>query len=103
MIRPYRGVVPRIADSAFIDPSAVVIGDVEIGARSSVWPNVSIRGDVNYIRVGDETSIQDNTVLHVDHRVFRAWLGTASRSVTAWCCMAARSRMKRSSASARLC
>ncbi len=75
MIRPYRGVVPRIADSAFIDPSAVVIGDVEIGARSSVWPNVSIRGDVNYIRVGDETSIQDNTVLHVDHRVYPCLVG----------------------------
>jgi carbonic anhydrase/acetyltransferase-like protein (isoleucine patch superfamily) len=75
MIRPYRGVVPRIADSAFIDPSAVVIGDVEIGARSSVWPNVSIRGDVNYIRVGDETSIQDNTVLHVDHRVYPCVVG----------------------------
>jgi gamma-carbonic anhydrase len=75
MIRPYRGVLPRIAESAFIDPSAVVIGDVEIGARSSVWPNVSIRGDVNYIRVGDETSIQDNTVLHVDHRVYPCVVG----------------------------
>jgi gamma-carbonic anhydrase len=75
MIRPYRGVLPRIADSAFIDPSAVVIGDVVIGERSSVWPNVSIRGDVNYIRVGDETSIQDNTVLHVDHRVYPCLVG----------------------------
>ena len=75
MIRPYRGVLPRIADSAFIDPSAVVIGDVVIGERSSVWPNVSIRGDVNYIRVGDETSIQDNTVLHVDHQVYPCIVG----------------------------
>jgi gamma-carbonic anhydrase len=75
MIRPYRGVSPRIADSAFIDPSAVVIGDVEIGERSSVWPNVSIRGDVNYIRVGDETSIQDNTVLHVDRKLFPCVVG----------------------------
>jgi gamma-carbonic anhydrase len=66
MIRTYRGTAPRIADSAYIDPSAQVIGDVVIGDRSSVWPNVSIRGDVNYIRVGDETSIQDNSVLHVD-------------------------------------
>lgn len=67
MIRPYRGVVPRIARSAYIDPSAQVIGDVVIGERSSVWPNVSIRGDVNHIRIGEETSIQDNTVVHVDH------------------------------------
>ncbi len=67
MIRPYRGVLPRIADSAYIDLSAQVIGDVVIGERSSVWPNVTIRGDVNHIRIGDETSIQDNSVLHVDH------------------------------------
>ena len=75
MIRPYRGVLPRIADSAYIDPSAQIIGDVIIGERSSVWPNVAIRGDVNHIRVGDETSIQDNTVLHVDHRVFPCLVG----------------------------
>ena len=67
MLRPYRGVMPRVADSAYIDLSAQVIGDVVIGERSSVWLNVSIRGDVNHIRVGDETSIQDNSVLHVDH------------------------------------
>jgi gamma-carbonic anhydrase len=75
MIRPYRGVLPRIADSAYIDPSAQVIGDVMIGERSSVWPLVAIRGDVNYIRVGDETSVQDNTVLHVDHRLYPCIIG----------------------------
>jgi gamma-carbonic anhydrase len=75
MIRPYRGVMPRIADSAYIDPSAQVIGDVVVGERSSVWPNVAIRGDVNYIRVGDETSIQDNSVLHVDHRTYPCIIG----------------------------
>ena len=75
MIRPYRGVTPRIAPSAYIDPSAQIIGDVVIGARSSVWPNVSIRGDVNYIRIGDETSIQDNSVLHVDHMVYPCIIG----------------------------
>lgn len=58
--------MPRVADSAYVDASAQLVGDVVIGERSSVWPNVSARGDVNYIRVGDETSIQDNTVLHVD-------------------------------------
>ncbi|HEY3939008.1 MAG TPA: gamma carbonic anhydrase family protein [Bryobacteraceae bacterium] len=75
MIRPYRGVMPRIADSAYIDCSAQVIGDVVIGERSSVWLNVAIRGDVNYIRVGDETSIQDNCVLHVDHDIFPCIVG----------------------------
>jgi carbonic anhydrase/acetyltransferase-like protein (isoleucine patch superfamily) len=75
MLRPYRGVMPKIASSAYIDLSAQVIGDVVIGERSSVWLNVSIRGDVNYIRVGDETSIQDNTVLHVDHDVYPCVIG----------------------------
>ncbi len=75
MIRPYRGVTPRIAPSAYIDPSAQVIGDVVIGERSSVWPNVAIRGDVNHIRIGDETSIQDNSVLHVDHMVYPCIVG----------------------------
>ncbi len=65
MIRPYRGVLPRIAVSAYVDPSAQVIGDVVIGERSSVWPNVTIRGDVNYIRIGDECNVQDNSCLHV--------------------------------------
>lgn len=69
-LRPYRGVLPQIADSAYIDPAAQLIGDVIVGERSSVWPNVTIRGDVNYIRIGDECSIQDNTVVHVDHRTY---------------------------------
>ncbi|MDX2266955.1 MAG: gamma carbonic anhydrase family protein [Bryobacter sp.] len=66
MIRALRGVEPQIASSCFIDPSAQVIGRVEIGERSSVWPLVSIRGDVHYIRIGEETNIQDNSVLHVE-------------------------------------
>ncbi len=75
MIRPFRELMPRIAASAYIDISAQVIGDVIIGERSSVWPNVAIRGDVNYIRIGDETSIQDNSVLHVDHDQFPCIVG----------------------------
>lgn len=67
--------MPRIADSAYVDPSAQVLGDVTIGERSSVWFNVAIRGDVNYIRIGDETSVQDNSVLHVDHQVFPCIVG----------------------------
>jgi carbonic anhydrase/acetyltransferase-like protein (isoleucine patch superfamily) len=66
MIRPHRGKTPKIAVSAYIDPSAVVIGDVEIGERSSVWPNVTIRGDVNTMHIGVDTNIQDNSVLHSD-------------------------------------
>src|ERR1700733_13797701 len=54
MIRAYRGIVPRIAASAYIDQSAQVIGDVVVGERSSIWPNVTARGDVNEIRIGNE-------------------------------------------------
>lgn len=75
MIRPFRGVLPRIAASAYIDQSAQVVGDIEIGERSSVWLNVSMRGDVNYIRIGDETSIQDNTVLHVERDIYPLIIG----------------------------
>jgi gamma-carbonic anhydrase len=75
MIRAYRGVLPRIANSAYIDFSAQVTGDVVVGERSSVWPNVSIRGDVNYIRIGDETSVQDNVVMHVDHGLYPCIIG----------------------------
>lgn len=66
MIRAYRGVTPKVAATAYIDPSAQVIGDVAIGERASVWPHASIRGDVNSIRIGDETNIQDNCTLHCD-------------------------------------
>ena len=75
MIRPFRGIIPRIAPSAYIDPSAQVVGDIEIGERSSVWLNVSMRGDVNYIRIGNETSIQDNTVLHVERDTYPLSIG----------------------------
>lgn len=64
MIRAHRGLNPKVAASAYIDPSAQVIGDVEIGENSSIWPNASVRGDVHRIRIGEETNIQDNCVLH---------------------------------------
>lgn len=67
MLRPYRGIVPKVDPSAFVDTSAQVIGDVEIGAESSVWMNVVIRGDVNFIRIGDRSNIQDGTIVHVQH------------------------------------
>jgi carbonic anhydrase/acetyltransferase-like protein (isoleucine patch superfamily) len=75
MIRAYRGIVPKIAASAYIDPSAQVIGDVVVGERSSIWPNVAARGDANVIRIGDETNIQDNSVLHCDPGPFALRIG----------------------------
>jgi len=65
LLRSYRGRAPRIAPSAYIDPAAVVIGDVSIGEDSSVWPCAVIRGDVNWVRIGARTNIQDGSVLHV--------------------------------------
>lgn len=65
MLRPYRGQLPRVHPSAFIDASAQVIGDVEIGEESSVWMCVVIRGDVHRIRIGRRTNVQDGTIVHV--------------------------------------
>jgi carbonic anhydrase/acetyltransferase-like protein (isoleucine patch superfamily) len=65
LIRSYRGRTPQIPASAYIDPAAVIIGDVTIGEHSSVWPCVVIRGDVHWIRIGARTNIQDGSVLHV--------------------------------------
>ena len=65
MIRAFRGVSPRIHETTFVAESAQVIGDVEIRAESSVWFGAVIRGDVNSIRIGKYTNIQDNVVFHV--------------------------------------
>lgn len=65
MIRSFKGIAPAVDESAYVDPSAQVIGDVHIGAESSVWMNVVIRGDVNHIRIGKRTNIQDLTMVHV--------------------------------------
>lgn len=75
MIRSYRGVVPKIAASAYIDPSAQVIGNVTVGERSSMWPGVVARGDVHSITIGDESNIQDNSVLHCDAPDFPLAIG----------------------------
>ncbi|MBT3196990.1 MAG: gamma carbonic anhydrase family protein [Gammaproteobacteria bacterium] len=64
-IRSYREWSPQFDDSVYIDPSAVVIGRTSIGQDSSIWPLVAVRGDVNFIKIGDRTNIQDNSVLHV--------------------------------------
>ena len=66
-IRTYQGKTPSLGERVFVDASAVVIGDVEIGADSSVWPLVVIRGDMHRIRIGARTSVQDGSVLHITH------------------------------------
>lgn len=67
-IRPFKKIYPTISSSSYIDPAACIIGDVVIGDDCSVWPMVAIRGDVNHIRIGDRTNIQDGSVLHVTHK-----------------------------------
>src|SRR5215471_17606335 len=65
MIRSHRGRMPRIPSTVFVDDSAQVIGDVEIGEESSVWMTVVIRGDVHRVRIGRRSNVQDGTVVHV--------------------------------------
>ncbi len=67
MILPHHGVHPTIPGTAFIAPNATVIGDVVLGEHVSIWFNTVVRGDVNYIRIGDRTNIQDNSTIHVTH------------------------------------
>ena len=74
MIRSFRGNKPKIADSAYVDPGAHVIGDVEIGEGSSIWPTAVLRGDLEPIRVGAMTNIQDGSLIHTD-RGFPAVIG----------------------------
>ncbi len=75
-IIPYQGKTPNIHPSVFIAEGAHIIGDVEIGKGSSVWFNAVIRGDVNYIRIGERTNVQDNSVLHVTHKTFPLIIGS---------------------------
>lgn len=74
-ILAHHGKAPVISDSAFIAPSADLIGEVEIGEESSVWFQCVIRGDVNWIKIGSRTNIQDHSMLHVDRRGFPLTIG----------------------------
>lgn len=65
MILPYNNIVPEIGENVFIAGGAVITGDVKIGKNSSVWFNAVIRGDVHYVRIGENTNIQDGSILHV--------------------------------------
>ena len=64
-IRSYKGITPAFNDSVYIDESSVLVGDITLGDDSSVWPLVAARGDVNHIRIGKRTNIQDGSVLHL--------------------------------------
>lgn len=66
-IRTYQEFTPQLGERVFVDASAVVLGDVQIGSDSSVWPLVVIRGDMHRIRIGERSSIQDGSVLHITH------------------------------------
>jgi carbonic anhydrase/acetyltransferase-like protein (isoleucine patch superfamily) len=75
MLRPYRSILPRLHASTFVDESAQVIGDVEIGEESGVWMNAVIRGDVNSIRIGRQTNIQDGCIVHVMRGTHQTLIG----------------------------
>lgn len=75
IIRPFKGVMPRIHPTAFIAENAVIIGDVEIGAESSVWYGCTLRGDVNNIVIGQRTNIQDHTMIHVSSTTQGTYIG----------------------------
>src|SRR3954453_868741 len=68
MIRCFKGIAPKIDESAFVAEGAVIIGDVTIGKEASIWYNCVVRGDVNFITIGDRTNTQDLSMLHVTHK-----------------------------------
>jgi carbonic anhydrase/acetyltransferase-like protein (isoleucine patch superfamily) len=74
-IFPFEGFTPKIHPTAFVAPNAIIMGDVEIGEDSSVWYNTVIRGDVNSIRIGSRTNIQDLTMIHVEKGTHPTRLG----------------------------
>ncbi len=85
MIRSYKGILPRIAEGCYVDESAQLIGDVTLGANASIWPNAVLRGDVNSIRVGEKSNIQDGSVLHGMLGEYKVTVGnwvTVGHSVT---------------------
>ena len=75
VLRPYRDRFPTLGQRAYVDPAASVIGDVELGEDASLWPGTIVRGDVNFIRIGARTNVQDGSVIHVSHDGPHAKLG----------------------------
>ena len=84
-IRPYLDQLPQLGQRVYIDEAARVIGDVVLGDDVSVWPFTVIRGDVNYVRIGDRTNVQDGTVIHVSHDGPHAKLGGFATVIGADC------------------
>jgi carbonic anhydrase/acetyltransferase-like protein (isoleucine patch superfamily) len=87
---PYEKSYPKLDESVFLASGCKVIGDVEIGKNSSVWYNTVVRGDVNYIRIGEFTNIQDSSMLHVTNKTFPLFIGnkvTIGHSVTLHGCV----------------
>ncbi len=85
MLRPFKGIWPKLGARVYVDPSAQVIGDVELGDHASVWMNAVIRGDVHSIRIGAHTNVQDNCVIHVFKEQYATVLAdhvTVGHSVT---------------------
>lgn len=76
IILPYNGITPTIHEDAWIAPGAVVVGDVHIGAHSNIWFGCVVRGDVNTIRIGERTNIQDGTVVHVTRKTGPTYIGS---------------------------
>lgn len=72
MLRKYKGIVPQVHDKAWADPSAQVIGDVELAEDVSIWPCAVLRGDVNSIKIGARSNIQDGAVVHTTHESERS-------------------------------
>lgn len=66
-VRSFENTHPKLGGRVFVDPTALVVGDVEIGDDSSIWPMATVRGDVHSIKIGERTSVQDGCVLHVTH------------------------------------
>ena len=67
-LRAFENNIPQLGDGAYVDDTALVIGDVHIGADSSIWPFTVVRGDVNQIRIGARSNIQDHATIHVTHK-----------------------------------
>jgi carbonic anhydrase/acetyltransferase-like protein (isoleucine patch superfamily) len=67
-IRNYKGIAPQFGQRVYVDKTAVLVGEITLGNDASVWPHVAARGDVNYIRIGERSNIQDGSVLHVTHK-----------------------------------
>ena len=90
MLSPFNGKQPQIDPSAYVHATVLVIGDVVLGPESSLWPNVVVRGDVNAIRIGARTNIQDNSTVHVTQDRFNTLIGddvTAGHNVVLHGCI----------------